>query len=144
MNIAVLDGQGGGLGKNVISSLRKELGDKISIYALGTNNYAATTMKKAGADEKIYGIDALISLLHTKSYDCIIGPIGIICPGGLKGEITSNLAETIFSLDCTKYLIPLKVHGIYIPGVKDYDIKDLIANIVNEIKINLTKEGAFS
>ena len=140
MNIAVIDGQGGGLGKNIISVLRKEMGDKIIIYALGTNNYAANSMKKAGADEKLYGTEALINSFHTKGFDCIIGPIGIICPGGIKGEITSDLAEAIFNLSCTKYLIPLKVHGIYIPGTKDYDIKDFIKNIVNDIMFLLNKQ----
>jgi len=134
MRIAVIDGQGGGLGKTIVSSLKIELKETAFIYALGCNSYASKNMYKAGATEAIFGETNILNFLNSKNYDCIIGPIGIILPGGIKGDITPSIAETIFNVDCPKYLIPLKMHGIYIPGTKDMGIQELIQNIIEEIK----------
>ena len=56
MIIAVVDGQGGGIGKAVIERLRKEMPDA-EIVALGTNPFAAASMLKAGADRSASGED---------------------------------------------------------------------------------------
>ncbi|MCX7710477.1 MAG: DUF3842 family protein, partial [Clostridia bacterium] len=37
MRIAVIDGQGGGMGKALVEKLRKELPESVEIIALGTN-----------------------------------------------------------------------------------------------------------
>lgn len=49
MNVLVIDAQGGGVGKQVITSLRNELSN-IIITAVGTNSLATSAMLKAGAD----------------------------------------------------------------------------------------------
>lgn len=134
MNIAVLDAQGAGLGTSVIKKIRKEMGKSAYIIALGTNEAAAKNMLKSGADYSLKGEKDIINFLNSKNIDCLIGPIGIICSGGINGEITSNLSKTIFKLDCIKYIIPLKKHGIYIPGTKNAKLKDLICEIVMDIK----------
>ncbi|MBC8060081.1 MAG: DUF3842 family protein [Clostridiaceae bacterium] len=140
MRIAVIDGQGGGLGKTIVSSLKIQLKEIAFIYALGCNSYASRNMFKAGATEAIFGEKNIIDFLNSKDYDCIIGPIGIILPGGIKGEITPVIAEAIFNLECPKYLIPLKMHGIYIPGTKEMSIQELIENIIEEIKKTILLE----
>jgi len=140
MNIAVIDGQGGGLGKTIISKLIKEIEKDIHIMAIGTNAAAAEDMFKAGAHEKLWGEHAISTYFRNNSVDCIIGPIGIICSGGIKGEITPYLANLLFNLNCTKYLIPLKKHGLYIPGTTTIELKDLIEEIVNDIKLDCEKE----
>ena len=134
MKIAVIDGQGGGLGKTLVSSLKIELKEKVFIYALGCNSYASKNMYKAGAEEAIFGEINILNFLNSKNYDCIVGPIGIILPGGIKGDITPTIAESIFNVECPKYLIPLKMHGIYIPGTMEMGITELIQNIIEEIK----------
>ena len=83
MKIAVIDGQGGGLGKTLVSSLKTELKEKAFIYALGCNSYASKNMYKAGAEEAIFGETNILNFLNSKNYDCIVGPIGIILPGGI-------------------------------------------------------------
>ena len=134
MNIAVLDAKGAGLGASVIKKIRKEMGKSAYIIALGTNETAAENMLKSGADYSLKGEKNIINFLNSKDIDCLIGPIGIICSGGINGEITSDLSKTIFKLDCIKYIIPLKKHGIYIPGTKNAKLKDLIYEIVMDIK----------
>jgi len=44
---------------------------------------------------------------------------------------------SIFNMDCTKYIIPLQKHGIYIPGTRNLQIKDIINEIVTDIKNRL-------
>jgi GTP-sensing pleiotropic transcriptional regulator CodY len=43
-SIAVIDGQGGGIGSLIVKRLRDEFGDTIEILALGTNAAATTAM----------------------------------------------------------------------------------------------------
>ena len=47
--IAVIDGQGGGIGKHITEKIRREMGPKVEIIALGTNSVATSMMLKAGA-----------------------------------------------------------------------------------------------
>ena len=49
MEIVVIDGQGGGIGKNIIQVL-KEKHPEYTIIGVGTNSMATTQLKKGGAD----------------------------------------------------------------------------------------------
>lgn len=137
MKIAVIDAQGAGLGKTIIKSIRKELGQEVNIIALGTNTFATSNMVRAGATVGISGERAICSFCRTNKIDSIIGPIGVICSGAMQGEITSMISTAVFGMECTKYIIPLQKHGIYIPGTRDLQIKDIIEEIILDIKKNL-------
>lgn len=137
MKIAVIDGQGGGLGKIIIERFKKELGSDVEILALGTNAYATANMVKVGANEGASGESAICFCCKNVKFDCIVGPIGIVCPNSMLGELTPLMAEAIFNCECTKYLIPLNKHGLYIPGIKNLQIQDFIADITSEIKANI-------
>jgi len=137
LKIAIIDAQGAGLGQTIIKKIRKEIGIDVYIIALGTNTFATSTMVKAGANEGISGEKSILSFCKTNEVDSIIGPIGIICSGGINGEITPIIAMSIFNMDCTKYIIPLQKHGIYIPGTRNLQIKDIIKEIVTDIKKHL-------
>ena len=137
MKIAVVDAQGAGLGQAVIKKIRKEIDDDIYIIALGTNTYATSTMIKAGADVGISGEIAINEFCSKNQLDSIIGPIGVICNGGINGEITPMISSSIFKMDCTKYILPLQKHGIFIPGTRNLQIKDIIEEIVLDIKHNI-------
>lgn len=134
MKIAVIDAQGAGIGQTIIKELRKEIGTSVYITALGTNKTAAENMIKAGADDSISGEKAICTFLRTNETDSIIGPIGIICSGGINGEITPMICKAILNADCTKYILPLQKHGIYIPGTRKLQIKELIEEIVADIR----------
>lgn len=74
MEIVVVDGQGGGIGRSVITAL-KEKYPNISIIGVGTNSIATTNLKKGGADIIATGENAVIyNVIHA---DIVIGPIGI-------------------------------------------------------------------
>lgn len=135
MNIAVIDAQGGGIGQAVIKRLRKEFNSDIYIFALGTNSTATSNMLKAGSNSGITGEESIISFCQTEKITAIIGPIGIMVSGGINGEITAAISKSILEMKCTKYIIPLRKHGIYIPGTRNLDIKDIINEIVENIKL---------
>lgn len=137
MVVAVIDAQGAGLGQTIIKKLCKEINSSIYIIALGTNTLATSKMIRAGANVGISGEKAICSFCKKNKVDSIIGPIGIICSGGINGEITANMSQAIFNMDCIKYILPLKKHGIYIPGTRDLQIKEFIEEIVNDIKNRL-------
>jgi hypothetical protein len=135
MNVGIIDGQGAGIGQTLIKRLRKDINkDKIYIYALATNKIAAENMLKSGADEAIYGERAICKLLNSNKLNSIIGPIGILCIGGINGEITSMISKYVFAAPCKKYLLPLHVHGLYIPGTNSQQLKDLIDEIIENLK----------
>lgn len=139
MRIAVIDAQGAGLGQTIIKRLKKEILHTIYIIALGTNTIATSNMVKAGANVGITGSNAICSFCIRNGADCIIGPIGIICNGGIEGEITSQISTSIFNMNCTKYIIPLRKHGIYIPGTRDMEIKEIMQEIIDDINKSFIK-----
>lgn len=134
MVIGVIDAQGAGIGKTVIAKLKKEIYGDVRIIALGTNKLATLNMIKSGADVGITGERAIVKFCKNHRVDYIIGPIGIVYSGGIKGEITAAISEAVFHTVCEKYLIPLQKHGIYIPGTRNLKIKDAIEEIVYDIK----------
>ena len=134
MKIAVIDAQGAGLGQTIIKKIRKEINQDVYIIALGTNTLASSNMVKAGANVGISGERAICSFCKTNKIDSIIGPIGILCSGGINGEITPMISKYIFDMECIKYILPLQKHGIYIPGTRNLQIKDIIEEIVLDIQ----------
>lgn len=134
MKLAVIDAQGAGLGQSVIKKIRKEIENNIYILALGTNTLATSNMVRAGANVGISGEKAICSFCKTNKIDCIIGPIGVLCSGAINREITSMISQSLFNMDCIKYILPLQKHGIYIPGTRNLQIKDIIEEIVLDIK----------
>ena len=63
MEIVVIDGQGGGIGKNIIQVL-KEKHPEYTIIGVGTNSMATTQLKKGGADIIATGENAVVLMLN--------------------------------------------------------------------------------
>jgi len=57
--IAVIDGQGGGIGTAIIRRIREMLGEKVEVWALGTNAIATAQMMKARANRGATGENAI-------------------------------------------------------------------------------------
>jgi hypothetical protein len=132
--VAVIDAQGAGIGKTVIKELRHYIKTNLIIYALGTNQGACAAMKDAGADGAVCGEEKIVRYMKARKPDCIIGPMGILSSGGIKGEITPGISRAVFEADCRKYIIPLDMHGVFIPGTRSMKIKDSISEIISDIK----------
>ena len=132
MRIAVIDGQGGGIGKALVEKLRKEFADKVQIIALGTNAMAATLMIKSGADEGASGENAII--YNASKVDVITGPIGIITANSMLGELSPNMAAAISESSAKKVLIPLNRCNVAIAGIKDESLPMLIDDAIAIIR----------
>lgn len=129
--ILIVDAQGGGLGKQLITTLRKELGD-LRILAVGTNTAATSAMLKAGADEAATGENS-ISVASRKA-DLILGPIGMVIADAMLGEITPGIARAIAQSDAKRILIPFSSCDNYIAGVSDFSTGRLIQDAVGQVK----------
>lgn len=115
MRIAVIDGQGGGIGKSIVERLRKELPEGAEIIALGTNSLATSCMLKAGANEGATGENAII--VNAGKVDIIMGTVGIIAANSMLGELTLLMAKAIAESPAKKILLPLNRCNIEIVGV---------------------------
>jgi len=135
LKIAVIDGQGGGMGKAIVEKLRKAFGNDLEILALGTNALATSLMLKAGANEGASGENAII--YSSPKVDFIIGSIGIISANSMLGELTPNMARAIAESPAKKILIPLNRCNVYVAGVKSEALPICIDKAIEKIS-NLT------
>ena len=132
MKVAVIDGQGGGIGSMVVKRLREEFGDTIEILALGTNSVATTAMMKARANKGATGENAIT--WNRDSVDVIVGPLSIILANGMLGELTPAIAEAIVSSTAIKILLPINQEGIEIIGIEREPLPHLIEKVIESIK----------
>lgn len=130
MNICVIDAQGCGIGKQVISALKKSL-PEIEITAVGTNSMATSAMLKAGADAAATGENAVI--VCSRKADIIVGPIGIVIADSLYGEITPSMALAIGQSSAKRILIPINHCDNTVVGVPDLSITALVKEAIKEI-----------
>lgn len=133
MRIAVIDGQGGGIGKAIVEKLRKELPEETEIVALGTNSMATSFMIKAGANEGSTGENAI--KYNADKVDIIIGAVGIIVANSMLGELSPLMAKAIAESTAKKVLLPLNRCNIEIVGVdKSEPMPHLIDKAVRIVK----------
>jgi hypothetical protein len=130
--IAVIDGQGGGIGSLIIKKLKEEFGESFEIIALGTNSSATTSMMKARANKGATGENAII--LNVKKADIIAGPLSIILSNGFLGELSPTIAEAVSSSPAKKLLIPINQEGVEIMGVLKEPLPHLIDHLIDKIK----------
>ena len=130
MNILIIDAQGGGIGKQLVSSI-KESFPNFEITAVGTNSAASAAMLKAGADHVATGENAVV--VGCRKADLIIGPIGIVITDSLYGEITEKMAVAIGKSSAKRMLIPVNQCDNIIAGVQNANINHLIKCVIEEI-----------
>ena len=92
MKILVIDGQGGGLGKQLVAALSAQC-PQAQLTAVGTNSLATSAMRKAGAVRTATGENAVV--VNCRHADVIVGPIGIVIADALLGEITRAMAACL-------------------------------------------------
>lgn len=132
MRVAVIDGQGGGIGKAIVEKFRKEFEDKIEIIALGTNSLATSIMLKSGANEGATGESAIV--YNVSKVDLILGPIGIIYANSFLGELTPQMAEAIADSPANKVLIPLSRCNIIVAGIESKPLPHYIDDAIEIVK----------
>jgi len=132
LKLAVIDGQGGGIGKSLIEKIVKSNLNNIDIIALGTNALATAGMIKAGARTGATGENAII--VNAGKMDVIMGPIAIVIPNSIMGEITQGISLSVGNSEAMKILIPLNRCNVEIPGTTNYTVAELIDLAVEELR----------
>jgi hypothetical protein len=114
VKVAVIDGQGGGIGKYLTEKIRRALGEDVEIIALGTNAIATSLMLKAGANEGASGENAVIR--NIDGVDVIVGSLGIVLAHAMMGEVTPAMASAVAGCKAIKLLLPLNRSRVEIIG----------------------------
>ena len=128
--VCVIDGQGGGIGAAIIKKLREKFEERIEVIALGTNAIATAQMLKARANKGASGSNAIVQTV--KKADVIIGPLGIIMPQAMMGEVTPLMAEAVCLADAKKILLPLTQENIEIVGVSGLPLPQLVDELLDK------------
>lgn len=126
--ILVIDGQGGGIGRQVVGLIKSREAD-VEITAVGTNSQATSAMLKAGADHGATGENAVI--VGCRGADIIIGPVGIAIADSLFGEVTPKMAVAVGQSRAVRVLIPVNHCENIIAGLDDMSMGDLVAAAVD-------------
>ncbi len=130
MNILIIDGQGGGIGKQLVSAIKAKF-PADHITAVGTNSTATSAMLKAGAGDAATGENAVV--VNCRTADIIIGPVGIAIADSLMGEITPAIAKAIGQSRAMRILLPLNRCNTLIAGVNDLSTGHLIQCVLDEL-----------
>ena len=131
MNILIIDAQGGGIGRQLVSAVKQAV-PQATITAVGTNSTATAAMRKAGADQSATGENAVI--VACRKADIIAGPIGIVIADALLGEITPAMALAVGQSPARRVLIPVNHCDNIVAGVTDLSLGHLIQSALEEIR----------
>lgn len=141
VRIAVIDGQGGGIGSLVVKALREAFGDSLEIVALGTNASATAAMMKARADKGATGENAIC--FNASRVEFIIGPLSILMPNGMLGELSPRMAEAISVSAARKVIIPLNQEKVSVIGVEKEPLPHLVEKLISELKPLIEQEARY-
>lgn len=131
MKILIVDGQGGGVGRQLASQIKQAFPD-VELMAVGTNTIATSAMLKGGADVAATGENAV--LVAARKADVIVGPLGIVVADSLGGEISPAMANAVAQSNAKRILIPFKQCDNVIVGVSDYTLGHLIQQAIDELR----------
>ena len=139
MYIAVVDGQGGGIGRVIIDRVRNEFRNNVEILAIGTNSQATSVMLRAGANEGATGENALIC--NIDEVDLILGSLSIILPNAMKGELTAKMARRVVTSKARKILLPIHRSNIDLIGIHSEPLPHMVEDLVLQMKQYIQSGG---
>ena len=130
MKVLIIDGQGGGLGRQLVSAV-KEKCPETEVLAVGTNSTATGAtgaMLRAGADQAATGENAV--LVACRKADVIIGPVGIVIADSMLGEITPAMAVAVGQSRARRILLPVNQCDNIVVGAADLSMADKVREAV--------------
>ncbi len=131
MRVVFIDGMGGGLMAQVISQTAGRLPDDVELIGLGTNALATAAMLKAGLKRGATGENAVCVTAQTA--DVIVGPIGIVLPNSMLGEITPQMAAAVAQSRARKLLLPVNQNHFEIIGMDNKPMSQLVKEAADKI-----------
>ena len=123
MKVLVIDGQGGGLGKQLVAAV-KTCDPDIEIVAVGTNSTATNVMLKAGADQAATGENSVVTVC--RSADVIMGPVGIVIADASAAK---------------RILIPVNLCDNIVVGIENMSMGRRVECAVDALKGIMASEG---
>lgn len=131
MKVLIIDGQGGGLGRQLVTAV-KEAHPDIEVLAVGTNSAATNAMLRAGADQAATGENSVE--VASRQADVIMGPIGIVIADSMLGEITPAMAVAVGQSRAKRILIPVNLCDSIVVGVGEISMVKNVQNAVNVLE----------
>ncbi|PWM79447.1 MAG: hypothetical protein DBY32_00845 [Phascolarctobacterium sp.] len=131
MRIVFIDGMGGGLVAQVISQVTGRVPENTELIGLGTNALATAAMLKAGLKRGATGENAVCVTAQTA--DVIVGPIGIVLPNSMLGEITPRMAEAVASSRARKLLLPVSQNHFEFISMESKPMSQLVKEAADKI-----------
>ena len=131
MNVLVIDGQGGGLGRQLVAAISAAC-PEARLTAVGTNSLATSAMLKAGTVRAATGENAVV--VNCRTADVIVGPIGIVIADALLGEITPSMAAAVGQSAAIRVLLPVNRCATQVAGVPVLTRVQLIEAAVDKIE----------
>jgi hypothetical protein len=139
MNVLVVDGQGGGVGKALIVQLKSTL-PQVKVIAVGTNSIATSMMKKAGADVAATGENA-VRVNSRRATQFRIWATGVLKEYMIKGFAMDDerlkQGKTVFGKDYFRELLE-RVRSI---RASERRIWQQITDIFAECSIDYDKDS---
>ena len=131
MTVLIVDGQGGKVGRALVTKILAKYPD-IDLIAVGTNTLATANMLKGGAQHAATGENAVV--VACRRANVIIGPIGIVIADSLLGEVTERMALAVSRADAVRILIPVNKCDNLVAGVTNLNMGVLIADTVEKLR----------
>lgn len=131
MEILVIDGQGGGVGKVLVEQLKKNFPEQ-TIIAVGTNSLATNNMMKGGPDLVATGENAVD--FNCNVADVIVAPIGVLFENAMRGEITKKMADALSRNRGKTFFIPMAQCHFNIMGLRDAKMSEYIGEAMENVK----------
>jgi len=116
VNILIIDGQGGRLGKQLVEKCMVLKSEKDTVFAVGTNAIATANMLKADPDEAATGENSIV--VCARKADVICGPVGIVIADSMNGEVTPAAACAVGQAGARRILIPVNRCDTVVVGAK--------------------------
>ena len=130
MKVLVIDGQGGGLGRQLVTAVKARY-PEAEVLAVGTNSAATNAMLKAGADQAATGENSVA--VACRKADAIMGPVGIVIADSMLGEITPRMAVSIGQSQAKRILIPVNLCDNIVVGVTEISMTKNVQNAVEAL-----------
>ncbi len=141
MNILVIDGQGGKIGRQILGVLVQRFPNE-NIIAVGTNSVATSAMLKGLQIKGATGSNAVIA--NARNADIIVGPVGIVIADAMMGEISPEMAVAVGQSTAVKILLPMNRCEILIAGIAEVSVSTLIADALAKISDVIAGNGTQS
>lgn len=138
MKVLVIDGQGGGLGKQLVAAV-KAYNAEIEVLAVGTNSAATNAMLKAGADQAATGENSVVTAARIA--DVIMGPVGIVIADSMLGEITPRMAVAVGQSQARRILIPVNLCDNIVVGTEDMSMNRRVEHAVEALSASVEAAG---